>query len=60
MKRVIPTDDDGVLWDDHADCGLLWPAKDVDDDFWAQNFKYDTNTGDMSEIIELAKRSNSR
>ncbi len=57
--QVEPTEDTGELFGTFEDCGLYCSGKEYnsDDEFWMQQFKYDTNTGDMSQIIELAKRS---
>ena len=56
--KVVPTDDTGELFGTCDDCGLFCPCEeDVYSEYWMQNFKYDTNSGDMSEIINLAERS---
>ena len=52
-SRVNPTDDNGVLFADCEDCEL-YPQDN--DEFWEKTFSYDTNTGDMSEIMEVVNR----
>lgn len=52
---VTPTDETGVLVVWGEDVGIYLP-EDVEDDFWDRNFHYDTNSGDMSEIMEIVKR----
>lgn len=56
FARIIPTDETGVLYGSCEDCLGFYRT---DDDYWFQDFSYDTNTGDMSQIIELVKRANS-
>ena len=57
---VTPTDDNGVLCCWPEDLELYRSGDDDDCDYWHQTFTYDTNAGDMSAIIELAKRYNER
>lgn len=58
FARIIPTDETGVLYGNTETCwGGYWPDKeglDFDD-----CVEYNTSTGDMSKIIEVAKRVNS-
>ena len=56
--HVSPTDDTGELYGSNEDCEIYAPSEEAFySDYWSQNFKYDTNTGDMSEFIELVKRA---
>ena len=53
-----PVEENGVLYGDSGDCKILTAAGEADDDeeFWDRTFKYDVNTGDMSEILELVNK----
>lgn len=54
---VTPTDDTGVLIGTFGDCEV-YPVDEEDrENLEDRNFHYDTNTGDLSEMIELAKLS---
>ncbi len=56
--NISPTDDTGELFGTCEDCGLFCPCEEeVDSEYWMQNFTYDVNSGDMTEIINLAERS---
>lgn len=56
--KIAPTDETGELFGTCDDCGLFCPCEeDVYSEYWMQNFKYDTNSGDMSEMIDLAEHS---
>lgn len=56
--KVKPFDDTGVLRGDCDECGLYCPGSEyLFSEFWSQTFTYDPNTGDMSELMELARRS---
>lgn len=57
FNKVVSADETGILCGSCKDClGLCYVG---DDNYWSQTFKYDTNTGDMSQIIELVNRANS-
>ena len=55
-SRINPTDDNGVLVCYREDCEIDLPYPYNRDEFWEKSFSYDTNTGDMSEIMEVVKR----
>ncbi len=56
--QVSSINDNGIL------CGKPYLAdieqsdEDEDFEFWSRDFHFDTNTGDFTEVIELAKRYN--
>lgn len=56
--REMPTDETGILYGDNELCGIYPRSiEDCNSKYWMQVFEYDTNVGDMSKFIELAKRS---
>lgn len=57
-QSFTPVEKNGVLYGTFEDCKILPPDTYTDDDeeFWNRIFKYDVNTGDMSEILELVNK----
>ena len=56
--KVFPTDESGLLFGDCDECGVSCAyIYDRNPEYWSQTFEYDPISGDMSEFIELIRRS---
>ena len=56
--KVSPTNDNGMLGGLAELADIYQPVGDEDFEFWSHSFLFVPNTGDFTEIIELAKRYN--